>query len=189
MMLVPIFEIGLWNAWIFVVLDVLTIPIFLRIIKNRKTPSPEDAMGSMSRTEKIIIYSSKAIFIPILIYSFFVPLKLETIWFYTGLPITFIGLVAGIIVLINWANTPPDEPVTKGLYRFSRHPGYIASFVMYTGLGITCASWVFILFSLILTIVSFAYIDAEEQITLKLFGDSYRQYLNRTPRYIGIPKS
>ena len=189
MTLVPVFEIGVWNAWIFVVADVLTIPAFLRIVKNRKTPSPEEAMGGMSTIEKIILYSSKAIFIPILIYSFFVPLKLGEMWFYIGLPITLIGLIAGIIVLMNWAATPPDEPVTGGLYRFSRHPGYVSSFIMYIGLGVACASWIFILFAFVLTIGSFAFTDAEEQITLKLYGDTYREYINRTPRYIGIPKS
>ena len=189
MSLIPTFEIGVWNAWIFVIFDVLTIPVFLRIVKNRKTPSPEEAMGGMSTIEKIILYSSKALLIPALIYSIFLPLKLGTMWFYIGLPITLIGLIAGVIILVNWANTPPDKPVTRGLYRFSRHPGYISSFIMYIGLGIACASWIFLLFAFVLTVVSFAYIDAEEQITLKLYGDSYREYINRTPRYIGIPKA
>ncbi len=189
MSLIPAFEIGLLNAWIFTVVDALTIPVFLRIVKNRQSPSLEKAMAGMSRVEKIILYASKAMFVPVLIYSIFVPLKLGTMWFYLGLPITLIGLIAGVMVLVNWATTPPDEPVTRGLYRYSRHPMYVAASVMYVGLGIACASWVFLLFAVVFTVVSFVYADAEEQLTLEMYGDSYREYMNRTPRYIGRPKS
>jgi protein-S-isoprenylcysteine O-methyltransferase Ste14 len=189
MSLIPAFEIGLWNAWIFTVVDALTIPIFLRIVKNRQSPSPEKAMAGMSRVEKIILYASKVMFVPVLIYSIFVPLKLGTMWLYIGLPITLIGLIAGVMVLVNWATTPPDEPVTRGLYRYSRHPMYVAAFIMYVGLGIACASWIFLLFAVVFTVVSFVYANAEEQLTLEMYGDSYREYMSRTTRYIGIPKS
>jgi protein-S-isoprenylcysteine O-methyltransferase Ste14 len=189
MSLVPAFEIGLWNAWIFMLVDALTLPVFLRIVRNRQSPSSEKAMAGMSRAEKMILYGSKVLYVPALIYSIFLPLKLGTMWFYIGLPITLIGLIAGVMVLVNWATTSPDEPVTRGLYRYSRHPMYIAAFVMYVGLGIACASWVFLLFAVVITVVSFVYADAEEQLTLEMYGDSYHEYMDRTPRYIGIPKS
>jgi len=189
MPLIPAFEIGLWNAWIFMLVDALTIPVFLRIGKNRWSPSPEKAMAGMSRVEKIILYGSKVLFVPALIYSIFLPLKLGTMWFHIGLPITLIGLIAGVMVLVNWATTPPDEPVTRGLYRYSRHPMYVSAFIMYVGLGIACASWVILLFAVVFTVISFFYADAEEQLTLELYSDSYREYINKTPRYIGIPKS
>jgi len=189
MLLIPAFEIGLWNAWIFMLVDALTLPVFLRIVRNRQSPSPEKAMAGMSRAEKIILYGSKALYVPALIYSIFLPLKLGTLWFYIGLPITLIGLIAGVVVLVNWATTPSDEPVIRGLYRYSRHPMYVAAFVMYIGLGIACASWVFLLFAVVITVVSFVYADAEEQLTLEMYGDAYHEYMDRTPRYIGIPKS
>jgi protein-S-isoprenylcysteine O-methyltransferase Ste14 len=189
MLLIPAFQIGVWNAWIFMLVDALTLPVFLRIVKNRQSPSSEKAMAGMSRAEKIILYASKVLYVPALIYSIFLPLKLGTIWFYIGLPITLIGLIAGVMVLVNWATTPPDEPVTRGLYRYSRHPMYVAAFVMYVGLGIACASWVFLLFAVVITVVSFVYADAEEQLTLEMYGDSYHEYMDRTPRCIGIPKS
>ncbi len=169
--------------------DALTLPIFLRIVRNRQSPSPEKAMTGMSRAEKIILYGSKLLYVPALIYSIFLPLKLGTMWFYIGLPIILIGLIAGVMVLVNWATTPTDEPVTRGLYRYSRHPMYVAAFIMYVGLGIACASWVFLLFAVVITVVSFVYADAEEQLTLEMYGGSYREYMNRTPRYIGLPKS
>jgi len=189
MSLIPAFEIGLWNAWIFMLVDALTIPVFMRIVKNRQSPSPEKAMVGMSRVEKIILYGSKVMFVPAMIYSIFLPLKLGTMWLYIGLPITLIGLIAGMMVLVNWATTPSDEPITRGLYRYSRHPMYVAASLTYIGLGIACASWVLLLFALVFTVVSFVYADAEEQLTLEMYGDSYRKYISRTSRYIGFPRS
>jgi protein-S-isoprenylcysteine O-methyltransferase Ste14 len=187
MSLVPAFEIGIWNAWIFMLYELLTIPFLFRIAKNRE-PDPEGPFAAISKTKKVIFFSSKVLLIPAFIYSIFLPLKLGTIWFYAGLPITLIGLIAGTIVLVNWVTTPRDEPVTRGLYRYSRHPMYLAGFVFLLGLGIATASWVFILFAVIITAVSFAFAYIEEQTCLEKYGNAYREYMNRTPKYIGISR-
>ena len=190
MSLIPAFEIGLWNAWIFMLLDVLTFPLFMRIAKGR---APEDEgksqVSALSRTERITLYSSKIIYIPAFIYSIFLPLKLGTVWFYVGLPITLIGLIAGVIVILNWAASPRGEPVTNGLYRYSRHPMYVTAFVFFLGMSIATASWVFLLFTILLIAASFYFAPLEEQSCLEKYGDAYHEYMDRTPRYIGIPKS
>ena len=190
MSLIPAFKIGVWNAWIFMLLDVLTFPLFIRIAKGR-APEVEgkSQVSAMSRTERITLYSSKAIYIPAFIYSIFLPLKLGTVWFYVGLPITLIGFITGVIVILNWAASPRGEPVTNGLYRYSRHPMYITAFVFFLGVSIATASWVFLLFTILLIAASFYFAPLEEQSCLEKYGDAYREYMSRTPRYIGIPKS
>ena len=190
MSLIPAFKIGVWNAWIFMLLDVLTFPLFIRIAKGR-APEVEgkSQVSAMSRTERITLYSSKAIYIPAFIYSIFLPLKLGTVWFYVGLPITLIGFITGVIVILNWAASPRGEPVTNGLYRYSRHPMYVTAFVFFLGVSIATASWVFLLFTILLIAASFYFAPLEEQSCLEKYGDAYREYMSRTPRYIGIPKS
>jgi len=32
-------------------------------------------------------------------------------------------------------------------------------------------------------------VNAEERFCLEKYGDAYREYMNRTPRWIGFPKS
>jgi hypothetical protein len=76
---VPAFEIGLWNAWIFMLLDVLTFPLFMRIAKGRAPEEGRNQLSALSRTERITLYSSKAIYIPAFVYSIFLPLKLGTV--------------------------------------------------------------------------------------------------------------
>jgi len=188
MSLRPAFEIGLWNAWIFMLYQILTFPILFRLIK-KNTRGMKEPKLDLSKTKKIFLIFSKLILAPAAIYSIFLPLKLGTIWFHVGLPITLVGLVTYTIVLVNWAKTPPGKPVTRGLYRYSRHPMYITSFLFFLGLGVATASWLFLLFAIVFIIGAVVFIDFEEKSTLKQFGDAYRKYMNRTPRWIGIPKS
>jgi protein-S-isoprenylcysteine O-methyltransferase Ste14 len=190
MSLIPAFEIGIWNAWILMLLQVLTFPLFIRAARGRAPEiEGENQVSAMSRTRRITLYSSKMIYVPAFIYSIFLPLKVGMVWFYVGLPITLIGFVAGVVVILNWAASPRGEPVTNGLYRYSRHPMYATSFAFLLGVSIATASWVFLLFAILFVAASFYFAPIEERSCLEKYGDAYRQYMHRTPRYIGIPQS
>jgi protein-S-isoprenylcysteine O-methyltransferase Ste14 len=189
MSILPAFKLGVWNAWIFMFIDLLTFPFFFRFAKRRVIPSQDEEFNALSRSSKALFCSSKLIFFIAAIYSIFLPLKLGTIWFYVGVPITVIGLAGMIAVVVNWANTPPNEPIIKGFYRYSRHPMYVTFFLVFLGISIATASWLFVLFLIIFTIGTVAFIDFEEKGCLEQYGNTYREYMNRTPRWIGIPKS
>lgn len=188
MSLVPAFEIGLWNAWIFLLYQVLTIPFFFRIARKKGSQSPTNELASLSRPKRLAFTASKIIYFPAAVYSIFLPLKLGTVWFYVGLPITLAGLVTSTIVLVNWAAAPIDKPVTVGLYRYSRHPMYIASFFFFLGVSIATASWVFLVFTIVINVASLYSSRIEEQGCLRQYGDVYRDYMKRTPRWLGMPK-
>jgi protein-S-isoprenylcysteine O-methyltransferase Ste14 len=187
MSLIPAFEIGVWNAWILTVYQVLAIPFLFYIAGKRGATHDEEL--DLSNKQRVIPGFTKLLVFLVLIYSIFLPLKLVTIWFYIGLPVTLLGLVTGAIALVNWATTPPNEPITRGLYHYSRHPMYLSDFLFFMGLGIATASWILLLFSILWLATGFILANPEELDCLKKYGDSYRQYMNRTPRWIGIPKS
>jgi len=189
MSLVPAFEISVWNAWIFMLLELLTFPLFFRVATDRAPTEESHNIATLTRIKKIFLYSSKIIYIPAFIYSIFLPLKLGTLWFYIGLPITVIGFLGGVLVIMNWAKSPRGGPVTTGLYRYSRHPMYVTAFIFFLGVSIATASWVFLLFTIILISASFYYTPLEEESCLTQYGENYRKYMNRTPKYLGIPKS
>lgn len=196
MLLIPAFKIGLWNAWVFELCSLLPLPIVLLIQKRRASKSEKGARAKgeldyMDETEKRLFgFSRVVMFLPI-IYSIFLPLRSGTMWFYVGLPIALVGLIMLLTVWVSFATTPVgDEPITTGLYRYSRHPMYLTGFFMDIGISIACASWLFLLLaiaSMLFSHVRFA--GFEEQSCLEKYGDAYREYMNRTPRYIGIPKS
>jgi len=190
---VPAFEISVWNAWIFMAAWVfshnvpLTWPIFRYDIKamfKKAIASP-----SYTKTEKKINALSTVIFFLLLIYSVFLPLPLGTAWFYTGLALFLIGSIITEVVKIHWATTPLDQPITRGLYRYSRHPAYVAPFLQFIGVGIASASWLFLLLSVVSIVVNSVLVIPEERFCLEKYGDAYREYMSRTPRWIGIPKS
>lgn len=188
MSLVPAFEIGLWNAWMLTLYQVLTIPFFLRIARKRSSQSPTSELASLSRTKRLAFVASKVIYIPAMVYSIFLPLKLGTVWFYVGLPLAVAGLIMSTIVLVNWAKAPIDKPVTGGLYRYSRHPMYIASIFFFVGVSLATASWVLLVFTAAINVASLYSSRIEEQGCLEQYGDTYCDYMKRTPRWLGVPK-
>jgi len=191
MSLVPAFELGLWNAWIFMLYFPLHPLLFLLV---DKAVGVGDIMKKMAtpiytKTEKRISHGYFLILILSFIYSVFLPLQLGTAWFYVGLPIYLVGLLIFMVAIVNIATTPHGEPFTKGAYRYSRHPMYLGQILMLIGVTIASASWVFLLLSIALMILSHLVAIPEERLCLESYGDAYREYMNRTPRWIGIPKS
>ena len=186
MSLIPAFEIGVWNAWIFMLINFLPMPILMRVHEEVM----RERMKLSSEIEKKLYGPMWIIWFIACAYSIFLPMRLGTMWFYVGLPIALIGTIAYTAGIVSFFTTPMEkEPLTGGLYRYSRHPMYITQLVMFIGVGIACASWVFLLFTVVYTILSFIIAIPEEQSCLEKYGDAYREYMNRTPRWIGIPKS
>jgi protein-S-isoprenylcysteine O-methyltransferase Ste14 len=183
---IPAFEIGVWNAWIFMFYHFVP-PALLTLI-YRGTFKKISGAVPYSKTEKKMSILVERISALALIYSIFLPLKLGTIWFYIGLPVCLIGIIMHTIASVNFATTPLDQPITKGLYRYSRHPMYLAFFVISIGVSIASASWIFLLFSVVFAILSFILAIPEERFCLGKYSDIYREYMNRTPRWLGIPK-
>ena len=186
MSLIPEFELGLWNAWVFMVPSLLLMLFSLLLFKEKRAPA---AGMHLSKTKLSFCLVSKFIYFAAVIYSVFLPLKLGTIWFYVGLPIALIGLVGSMITVVNWTNTPAGQIVTIGLYRFSRHPIYVTEVLLLLGVSIASASWVFLLFPIIVGVGAVYFIKIEEAHCIGHYGKAYREYMDRTPRWIGIPKS
>jgi len=192
MSLVPEFELGLWNAWILTLYFLLHPLIMLLIDKAVGTGDMFKKMGTPTynnKAERIIDIFQTVLFFGLFIYSVFLPLQLGTAWFYVGLALCVSGVVAWTIAIVNIADIPLGESWTKGLYRYSRHPMILAGFLILIGAGIASASWVFLLLSIVYIILSAILAIAEERSCLKKFGNAYRKYLDKTPRWIGIPKS
>ena len=191
MSLIPAFELGLWNAWIFMVPALLVLLLCFPVMMKKDAPGGPARVPCKSKITLVVASLSKIIFFPAVFYSVFLPLQLGTIWFYVGLPITLIGLVGILLVLVGWVNTPAGQPVTRGIYRYSRHPMYVTMVLILLGVSVISASWVFLLFAIV-SGVGFTRpfsLKIEEAQCLGHYGDAYREYMNRTPRWIGIPKS
>jgi protein-S-isoprenylcysteine O-methyltransferase Ste14 len=186
------FEIGLWNAWILQVLFFLTlsIPNFLMSKEARERTKRATQSIPLGKTQKIMAYSTHLLIMPFtVIYSIILPLKIGTVWLYLGLLIFAAALVMTVMITHSFATTPLGEPVTRGIYRISRHPTYLSGFLLYVGMGVACVSWVMMLCGMLWAVLWHIVVPAEERFLLEKYGESYREYMKRTPRWIGIPKS
>jgi protein-S-isoprenylcysteine O-methyltransferase Ste14 len=125
----------------------------------------------------------------LLIYPLFLPLKFGTALFYIGFVMYLICMIFSLLGIHNFATTPKDKPVTKGVYRFSRHPMYFFGFLTFIGIGITSASWLYLILAASYIVLGNIVYKVEERVCLNKYGDAYREYMNRVPRWIGIPKS
>ena len=191
MSLLPTFEIGIWNAWIFVVIlyAAVFVPLVMSSGKAEKRMEGEPAGSDQKRVIRIVNTITHVIIMPFtLIISIFLPIKLGTWWFYIGLPVYLAGIVMVLMFSISFATGPLGEPLSKGVYAISRHPGYLGFFLAYAGIGIACASWIFLLCAFV-WIVSWQFgVVEEERILLEKYGEAYQQYMDQTPRWIGVPK-
>jgi len=186
MSLIPAFELGLWNAWIFI-LPMIVISIFGSKILGKRGSAEVSSL-----TKKVKTASNLYFLITLLLYAYsiFLPIKTDTIWFIIGLLIFLPVMLFLITGLLNFATTPADELVTKGVYRISRNPMYVGDLLVSISIGIACLSWVFLLVAIVnFLLLRYYVVVVEEPCLAEKYGDTYRRYMNRTPRWIGIPKS
>jgi protein-S-isoprenylcysteine O-methyltransferase Ste14 len=184
MSLVPEFELGLWNAWIFT-LPLIVLQFFGAKILGKRG-SGED--WGNTKKEKILNITGSSIVFASYAYTIFLPLKLGTLWFYAGLLVYLLGMLVEILAMLSFYTTPVDKPVTKGVYNISRNPMYVGHFLTNISISIACLSWIFLLVTIAPVILEHNSVASEERACLQKYGNTYREYMNRTPRWIGIPK-
>ncbi len=185
MSLVPAFELGLWNAWIFM-LPAMAISVFgPRILGERGC---EEDLG-LTKKEKTISNAGNILVFALIAYSILLPIELGTAWFFVGCFVYLLGAIIMFIAIFDFRTTPMDKPVTKGVYRFSRNPMYLGTFLFFDGTGIACLSWVFLILTGALIVLIHIGVVSEERSCLQKYGNQYQEYMSHIPRWLGIPKS
>jgi len=80
--------------------------------------------------------------------------------------------------------------ITTGIYRWSRNPQFLGFYLALLGMSLLGRSGYALLLAIIAVIYCHYYIvKVEEPYLERIFGEEYRAYKLRTPRYIGMPKS
>ena len=182
MELLPSLEIGLSNGWILIVLFFGAYGIMLIFFPNNTIARLYDRSGQ--RKYPLL----RRLFVVIFVLLWFVvmsltPLKIGDVVFAIGIFIYSLGLIGFVIALDNFKNTPVDQPVTSGLYRISRHPQQLAVSLSFLGISIAIGSWPALAVTIIGLTGAHKKILAEEEACLKKYGESYRDYMARIPRY------
>ena len=120
----------------------------------------------------------------IIFYSFIVPVNYGSWFFYIGVFLFVMSMILYEISLFNYASTPVGMPVRKGLYKVSRNPQYICDFFMWIGVGLICFSYLIIILKITGSLIQHWTIVEEEHFCLEKYGEDYKEYFDKTPRYL-----
>lgn len=130
--------------------------------------------------------------------SFIVPIgpglgQANTLALVVGLIFVAIGFALAALSVRNFrlagTSVVPGEPstalVATGPYQFTRNPIYIGFALAYFGLAVMLTSmWVLLLLIPVLFILQRGVVEREEIYLERRFGDAYRKYKSRVPRWL-----
>jgi protein-S-isoprenylcysteine O-methyltransferase Ste14 len=110
-----------------------------------------------------------------------------------GGALALVGLVLFILCVREFSRAGtslvPGEPSTvvlnSGPYRYTRNPIYISFVIFYFGMAIILTSaWMLLLLIPVLIVLQRGVIEREEAYLQSKFGDAYRKYQARVPRWL-----
>ena len=187
MELIPTLEIGLLNGWILLCLVYSKFGILLILFPKDVVPRLYNYdRSSWSKRQRAFYIIGKLLALVCLVLIIFTPLKIGANIFIPGIILFALGLAGFITALFNFKNTPLDQPVTRGLYRISRHPQVLMLFIMSIGICITIGSGLVLFIVIISSLFLHSRDLAEEEACIERYGDAYRAYMKRVPRYFLI---
>ena len=178
----PQLKLGWLNGWIVLVLLGLADGICFLAFPRDVVKRLWDRSGWSSK-QVVLTVLAKLCALVCLALLVLTPLKLGTPLFWIGLAVTALGLAGVVAALLDFRNTPFDQPVARGLYRISRHPQTVMALVVLLGGAIAVGSWAVALALAVARVFGHFSIVAEEEVCSKHYGDSYREYMRRVPRY------
>jgi protein-S-isoprenylcysteine O-methyltransferase Ste14 len=72
----------------------------------------------------------------------------------------------------------------KGIYQFSRNPMYVGYFLIFIGKAVLIGSWFHLALTFIYQIAVHFLVLSEERWCLDNYGETYKNYQEKVPRYI-----
>jgi protein-S-isoprenylcysteine O-methyltransferase Ste14 len=182
MELIPTLEIGLLNGWILLAFDFLIQGVLLLVFPKDVVSRLFDRSG-WSKKQRVFTIIGKAFSLTCLILIVLTRLKINSSAFIVGIVLYATGLAGLVVAMLNFKDTPLDQPVMKGVYKISRHPQIAALSVIFLGICLAIGSWMALFMLVMSKLFQHFGILAEEEICLRQYGESYRVYMGQVPRY------
>jgi protein-S-isoprenylcysteine O-methyltransferase Ste14 len=179
----PQFEFSILGGWILLLIE-WSIPILTLSLVSREIRGRLLDRANFSKKQKKFLIFSKIFSLILLILIFFTPLSLNSLEFYIGMITFIIGSFFQINAIVSFIKTPMNKLVTTGMYKVSRHPQDTSIFISYIGICLCIGSWVALLILFIGHIFKHYSVLAEEEECVELYGEAYKKYMEKIPRYI-----
>jgi len=182
MELIPLLEIGWLNGWILLAFEFL-IEGFLLLVFPKAVVSRLFDRSGWSVKQRVFTIIGKVFSLACLILIILTPLKINSNEFIVGLILYTIGLVGFVVAMLNFKDTPLNQPVTKGVYKISRHPQIVTLFILFLGVSVAIGSWPAFFMLMMSKLFQHFGILAEEEVCLRRYGEPYHAFMERVPRY------
>ncbi len=182
MELVPALGLGWLNGWIPLCLFYSVFGILILTFPKDVIARLYDRSG-WSRKQRTVSLIGKLLVLVSLGLIIFTPLKVGDVVFIVGSILFAIGLTGFVVALLNFKNTPMNQPATRGLYKISRNPQIVAGSVLFLGICVAIGSWAAMFVVVVVPFFTHSRVLAEEGSCLQQYGDLYRDYVKRVPRY------
>ncbi len=182
MELMPELKLGWVNGWVPMCLLYGVFGVLLVTFPRDVVARLYDRSG-WTREQRLLSAVGKLpafAYLGLIVYS---PLKVGEAVFAVGGVVFALGLAGFVVALFCFRDTPADRPITTGLYSVSRNPQILSLIVAFLGVAIAAGSWFAVITLVVLSLGAHVRIVAEERSCLARYGDSYRSYVKRVPRY------
>ena len=182
--------IGFYNLWLILVGIGIFAWIVMEIadkLRGARIENKED-----HRNVKISVVSGLSLLV-FLIVTMYTPIVIGTLFWIGCFLIILVGIIY-VLAIIAFVKAKKGL-TTIGIYKMSRNPMYIAMFLLFIAFILMAwnASSIMGILTLIIALFNMIVIHwmvlREEHFLSKKYRKTYNEYMNRTPRYIGIPKS
>lgn len=118
------------------------------------------------------------------VLTLFTELRLGTYLFYAGVTLYGIGYVVVMVSLNDYKRAPAEGMVTGGLYRYTRNLQWLGLVGVFVGTVLAMGAGLHLILVLIVVAVYHFQILLEEEGCASAYGEEYRNYMRRVPRYL-----
>jgi protein-S-isoprenylcysteine O-methyltransferase Ste14 len=109
-----------------------------------------------------------------------------------GVVLLSLGLLTFILAFFNFGDSwrigidrkKPGALVTTGIFGVTRNPIYVAFDLFFVGMFLLNGTWFFLIFGLLAAVAIHFQILREEDYLRKQYGEAFRDYCERTARYL-----
>jgi protein-S-isoprenylcysteine O-methyltransferase Ste14 len=181
----PELQIGIINGWIPLVLYFIGLIVSVSMYSEESRiwlfNNPKDENKSVFMFIRLFGQLAMMAYILMMVFT---PMRIGNPVFLVGATVYFIGFVLEMSALYYFRKTPVGQPVMYGPYRASRNPQWLGLYLVLLGSAIAAGIWLYIGIVVVVGIIYHIQILDEETACIQKYGESYREYMGRIPRYI-----